>query len=118
MTNENVNADELISQIIGGMDKVNGEDIKIFDLRNIENSVCSYFIICSANSNTQASAICGAVQRATTHKPWHIEGEENAEWILMDYVDVVVHIFQRKTREFYKIEELWGDAIVTNIEKN
>ena len=114
-----VNTDELISVIIKGIDDVKGDDIQLLDLREIENTVCDYFIICSGSSNTQVNAITGSIQKLVSKelkdKPWHVEGQNNSEWILMDYVNVVVHVFQKQIREFYDIESLWGDAIVTNI---
>jgi ribosome-associated protein len=119
MTKNKVSADDLIAVIIKGIDGVKGEDIQLLDLREIENTVCDYFIICSGNSNTQVNAISGAVQKTVSKelkdKPWHIEGQNNSEWILMDYVNVVVHIFQKQIREFYDIESLWGDAKITKI---
>lgn len=116
MSNEKNNTQEILSSILEGIQKVKGQDITILDLREIENAVCSYFVICTGNSNTQVGAISGAVQRQTPQKPWHIEGEQNAEWILLDYVDIVVHIFQRPIREYYDIEGLWGDARITQIQ--
>lgn len=118
MTKQENNPELLIADILEGIQKVKGQNITILDLRNIENAVCSHFVICSGNSNTQVNAIAGAVQRATPQKPWHIEGEQQAEWILLDYIDVVVHVFQPKIREFYDIEGLWGDAKITQIETN
>lgn len=119
MTKKNVNADDLIAVIIKGIDDVKGEDIQLLDLREIENTVCDYFIICSGNSNTQVNAISGSVQKMvskeTKDKPWHVEGQGNSEWVLMDYVNVVVHIFQKQVRDFYDIESLWGDAKITQI---
>ncbi len=119
MANKQVNIDDLISVIIKGIDDVKGENIKLLDLREIENTVCDYFIICSGNSNTQVNAISGAVQKLVSKelkdKPWHIEGQTNSEWILMDYVNVAVHIFQKHVRDFYDIESLWGDAKITEI---
>lgn len=119
MTKKQVSADDLIAVIIKGIDDVKGEDIQLLDLREIENTVCDYFIICSGNSNTQVNAISGSVQKVvskeTKDKPWHVEGQGNAEWILMDYVNVVVHIFQKHVRDFYDIESLWGDAKITEI---
>ena len=115
MSNEKNNTQEILSSILEGIQKVKGQDITILDLREIENAVCSYFVICTGNSNTQVGAISGAVQRQTPQKPWHIEGAQNAEWILLDYVDIVVHIFQRPIREYYDIEGLWGDARITHI---
>jgi len=94
----------------------------LLDLRGIENTVCEYFIICNGTSNTHVKAITGSIQKTVSKaihdKPWHVEGEENAEWVLMDYVNVVVHIFQKQIRDFYDIEGLWGDAKVTVIENS
>ena len=114
------NTDSLLTNIIEGIEKVKGEDINVLDLREIENNVCKYFVVCSGNSNTQVRAISGAVQKlvskAIHEKPWHVEGLETSEWILMDFVDIVVHIFQKQTRSHYDIESLWGDAKQTLIE--
>lgn len=122
MQKKNASADELISLIIQGIDDVKGQDINLLDLREIENTVCDYFIICNGTSNTQVNAIVGSIQKTVSKtikdKPWHIEGSENAEWILMDYVNVVVHVFQKHIREFYDIEGLWGDAKVTIVENS
>jgi ribosome-associated protein len=119
MIKKSVNTDDLISVIIKGIDDVKGDDIQLLDLRDIENTVCDYFIICSGNSNTQVNAITGSVQKLVSKelkdKPWHVEGQNNSEWILMDYVNVVVHVFQNHVREFYDIESLWGDAKITEI---
>ncbi len=118
MAKKIVNPDILITEIIKGIEEVKGQNITLLDLRDIENTVCDYFIICDGTSNTQVSAISGSIQKSVSkkikEKPWHIEGESNAEWILMDYVNVVVHIFQKRTREYYNLEELWGDAKITN----
>lgn len=121
MTTKKVaNLDHLITEVIKGIEDVKGENITILDLREIENTVCDYFIICDGNSNTQVSAISGSIQKkvskALKDKPWHVEGENNAEWVLLDYVNIVVHVFQRHVREFYNIEGLWGDAKITNIQ--
>jgi len=119
MTKKKINTDELIAVIIKGIEDVKGEDIQLLDLREIENTVCDYFIICSGNSNTQVNAISGSVQKTVSKeikdKPWHVEGQNNSEWILMDYVNVVVHVFQKHVRQFYDIESLWGDAKITEI---
>ena len=119
MAKKQASIDDLISVIIKGIDDVKGENILLLDLREIENTVCDYFIICSGNSNTQVNAISGSVQKVVSKtlkdKPWHIEGQTNSEWILMDYVNVVVHVFQKHVRDFYDIESLWGDAKITEI---
>ncbi len=109
-----ISTDALLSQIIAGIEEVKGEDLIILDLRPIENTACDYFVICNGNSNTQVNAIANSVQKVVSksikEKPWHVEGTENAEWVLMDYVNVVVHIFQKHIRNYYQIEDLWGDA--------
>src|SRR5690606_1012501 len=119
MANKKVSKDELLINIIKGIEEVKGNDIDILDLREIENTVCDYFIICNGNSNTQVNAIVNSVQKTVSKelkdKPWHVEGSDNAEWVLMDYVDIVVHVFQKHIREYYNIESLWGDAKITTI---
>ena len=104
----------LIKKIVDGISDVKGRNIEMIDLRKIENRICDFYIICSGSSNTHVSAILESVKKKVSkslkEKPSHTEGEENAEWILLDYINVVVHIFQKQVREFYKIEELWGDC--------
>ena len=122
MQKKKASADELIALIMEGIEDVKGVDINLLDLREIENTVCDYFIICNGTSNTHVNAIVSSVQKkvskALQDKPWHVEGSENAEWVLMDYVNVVVHVFQKHIREFYDIEGLWGDAKVTMVESS
>ena len=122
MQKNKASADELITLILHGIEEVKGNDINLLDLREIENTVCDYFIICNGTSNTHVNAIVNSIQKTVSKtikdKPWHVEGSENAEWVLMDYVNVVVHVFQRHIREFYDIEGLWGDAKVTVIESS
>jgi len=122
MTKKEIDNDQLIAYILKGIEEVKGNDITILDLRDIENTVCSYFVICNGTSNTQVNAIVNSVQKTVSKelkdKPWHTEGSENAEWVLIDYVHVVVHVFQKHIREFYDIEGLWGDAKTTTIETN
>ncbi len=122
MQKKKASADELIALILEGIEDVKGVDINLLDLREIENTVCDYFIICNGTSNTHVNAIVSSIQKkvskAIHDKPWHVEGSENAEWVLMDYVNVVVHVFQKHIREFYDIEGLWGDAKVTMVESS
>ncbi len=122
MAKKHSNADQLITSILSGIEDVKGKEINILDLREIENTVCDYFIVCEGTSNTQVNAIVNSIQKKVSKelkdKPWHIEGEDNAEWVLMDYVNVVVHVFQKHIREYYDIESLWGDAKTTVIETN
>jgi len=122
MTKKSKEANLLLDEIIKGIEEVKGADIKKMDLRQIDNTPCDFFVICSGNSNTQVAAIVNSVQKTVSkalhEKPFHTEGLEVAEWVLIDYVNVVVHVFQKQTREFYNIEELWGDAISTPIASN
>ncbi|AWG26810.1 ribosome silencing factor [Flavobacterium kingsejongi] len=120
MAKKNINNDDLLANIIKGIEEVKGNDIDILDLREIENTVCDYFVICNGNSNTQVNAIVNSIQKVVSKslkdKPWHVEGTDNSEWVLMDYVNIVVHVFQKHIREYYDIESLWGDAKITTIE--
>lgn len=110
----------LVDTIITGIENVKGEEIVVMDLTEIENAITEYFIICTANSTTQANAISSSVERLVRNeikeRPWHVEGIGNNQWILLDYVSVVVHVFLKETREYYDIENLWGDAKITKIE--
>ena len=114
MTNKTNALNGLIEKIVIGISDVKGQDIEMIDLRKIENRICDFYIICSGSSNTHVSAILDSVKKKVSktlkEKPSHTEGVENAEWILLDYINVVVHIFQKKVRDFYRIEELWGDC--------
>lgn len=114
------NTKEIVSAAVEGILKKKGNDVVSLDLTEIENSVCKYFIVCHGDSNTQVDAIAESVletvREETGEKVWHKEGLTNATWVLLDYSDVVVHIFQREYRDFYKIEELWADAKLTRHE--
>lgn len=122
MAKKEAQTDVLLANIIKGIEEVKGNDIEILDLREIDTAVCDYFIICNGNSNTQVNAIVNSIQKLVSKelkdKPWHIEGTDNGEWVLMDYVNIVVHVFQKQIREFYNIEGLWGDAKITSIQTN
>lgn len=114
------NTENLSEIIIKGIQEKKGKDIVSLDLRKLDNAVSDYFIVCHGNSNTQVLAIADSIQdevlNATGLKPWHKEGMLNAEWILLDYSDIVVHIFQETPRHFYQIEKLWADAEINQIE--
>lgn len=110
-----LNESTYISEMaIHGMQEKKGNELVRLDLRNIKSSVADYFVICHADSTTQVKAIAHSVEeeiyKATQQDPWRKEGLEHGEWILLDYVDVVVHIFRTDKREFYGVEDLWGDA--------
>ena len=107
---------DLVKSIIKGIEEKKGHGITCINMGQIENAVTDYFIICHGTSSTQVNAIADSVietvRKELQEKPWQQEGFENAEWILLDYVKTVVHIFQQDTRGFYKLEELWADAEV------
>ncbi|HEK21548.1 MULTISPECIES: ribosome silencing factor [unclassified Mucilaginibacter] len=110
-----INESAYISELaIHGMQEKKGNDLVRLDLRNINSSVADYFVVCHADSTTQVKAIAGSVEdevyKALQIEPWRKEGLEHGEWILLDYVDVVVHIFRTDKREYYGVEDLWGDA--------
>lgn len=113
------NLSTYLSEIaVHGIQEKKGNDIVRLDLRELNSSVSDYFIICSANSSTQVKAIADSVEeeifKNTQTDPWRKEGQESAEWIILDYFDIVVHIFKTEKREFYGIEDLWGDAQTTS----
>lgn len=109
------NLSTYLSEIaVHGIQEKKGNDIVRLDLRELNSSVSDYFIICNADSATQVKAIADSVEeeiyKNTQTNPWRKEGHEHADWIILDYFDVVVHIFKTEKREFYGIEDLWGDA--------
>lgn len=114
------NSTLLSEVIIKGIQEKKGHDISCLDLRKVDNAICDYFIICHGDSTTQVDAIADSVLHEVNverqEKPWNKEGFQNSEWILIDYTDVVVHVFHKPKRDFYRLEELWADAVVTNIE--
>jgi ribosome-associated protein len=107
-------AEALSKVIVKGMEEKKASDILVMDLRNIKNTVTDFFVICSGNSDTQIDAISKSIEeevhKAGESSAWKVEGRSNGQWILMDYVNVVAHIFLQDKREFYGLEELWGDA--------
>jgi ribosome-associated protein len=116
------NNDLLANNIVEGILDKKGEDILVLDLKKIGHAFCDKFIICHAGSNTQVSAIADSVEKkvkdvlnTTVH---HREGMANSIWILLDFNEILVHIFQTEYRRYYKLEELWGDAKITRIEES
>ncbi|QAR31167.1 ribosome silencing factor [Ornithobacterium rhinotracheale] len=111
---------KLLDSVVLGIEDLKGEDITVLDLREIENAVCDYFVVCTGNSNTQVSAIANSIERTvrkeSKERPISVEGKENAMWVLLDYASVVVHVFQRNVREYYDIESMWGDAKTINVQ--
>ena len=112
---------ELLSNIIvRGMQEKKAVDIVVMDLRKLKNAVADFFVVCSGNSDKQIDAIADSideeVSKAIKENPWHVEGKNNKEWMLLDYINVVAHVFKKDKREFYAIERLWGDAEVIEVE--
>jgi len=105
---------KLADVVVLGMQEKKGNEIVRLDMRSVHSTLSDYFVICHADSNTQVNAIAKSVEeevyKAFEQQPWHKEGHENGEWILLDFVDVVVHIFKTEKRRHYGIEDLWGDA--------
>jgi ribosome-associated protein len=113
-------AEELSKIIIKGMEEKKASNIVLMDLRGVKNAFTDFFVICSGSSDTQIEAISDSIEekviKSNKERPYRSEGKNNKQWILMDYVDVVAHIFLKDKRTFYGLEDLWGDAKITRIE--
>lgn len=109
----------ILDFIIKAIQEKQGHEVKLLDFKNLHNILYDYFIICHGKSRTQVEALAEYidffVKQNTGEYPRHKEGRTNAEWIILDYTDVVVHIFQEEKREFYQLEKLWADAEITEI---
>lgn len=112
--NSQFTAEQIRDFIVRGMQEKKGQDIVVMDLRRVKNAICDYFVLCSGTSDTQIDSISTSIEeevyKASKQDPWHREGKTNREWILLDYVDVVAHVFKKERRSFYDLEQLWGDA--------
>ncbi len=115
-----LNSEKLSEAIVKGMQEKKGFDIVVLDLRKVKNAVADFFVICSGNSDKQLDAISESIDEYVFKKvkenPWHSEGKNNKEWMLLDYINVVAHVFKKDKRNFYSLEKLWGDAEITRIE--
>jgi len=113
--------EQLMDAIVEGIQRKKGIDIMKIDLTKINHSECKYFILCHGNSNTQVDAIAHSVEETVVElrneKVWHTDGYQNSLWILLDYADIMVHVFQRDTRKFYDLENLWADAHIELIKE-
>ncbi len=112
----------LLKSVYKGMFEKRGQDVLKIDLRRFENRISDYFVICHGASTTQVDALSFSVEesvrQATGLKPFHVEGLDNCFWVLLDYGDVVVHLFLEEYRKFYSLESLWADAATETIEDN
>lgn len=117
-----ISGEALSRLVVKGMLEKKAANIVVMDLRNVKNSITDFFVICSGNTDPQIAAIADSVDeevfKGSKINPWHQEGRQNREWILLDYVDVVVHVFRKDRRKFYDLESLWGDAELTQIEES
>ena len=113
-------AEVLLSSIAQGIFEKKGLNVLKIDLRKLENRITDYFVICHASSGTQVSAICDSVddtvRKEAFEKPLHLEGLDNCFWVLLDYGNVIVHVFLEEYRNFYSLESLWADASIEAIE--
>lgn len=114
-----VSSEKLSEAIVKGMREKKAVDIVVMDLRKIKNAVADFFVVCSGSSDRQLDAIADSIDevvfKSLKENPWHVEGKNNKEWMLLDYTDVVAHVFKKDRREFYALERLWGDADITEI---
>ncbi|MEZ7817094.1 MAG: ribosome silencing factor [Flavobacteriales bacterium] len=110
----------LLDAVIKGLDDVKGHDIKIIDLSSIDNAMSAFFVIAHGNSQTQVAALASSVEKVVKEsigeKPMSVQGLRNGEWAILDYFDVVVHVFHKDVRSRYALEELWGDAEIRSYE--
>jgi ribosome-associated protein len=113
-------AEVLLETILKGIFEKKGQNVLKIDLRKLETRITDYFVICHASSGTQVSAICDSVddtvRKETGEKPLHIEGLDNCFWVLLDYGNVIVHVFLEEYRNFYSLESLWADAAIEAME--
>ena len=118
--NKSLNTEEKREMIIEALKEKKGKQILTIDLRKTNNSICDHFIICHGESTTQVSALADSVERklkeSRNTRVHHIEGLQNCQWVLMDYFDILVHIFIEDQRSFYNLEELWADGILERFE--
>ena len=117
--NKQVSSEELSTAIISGMEDKKASKIVLIDLKGVSGAVADYFVVCSGSSDTQVESISKgvdeAVHKQTGENPWHVEGRTNREWILLDYGNVVAHVFKQEKRDFFALEDLWGDAKIIEI---
>lgn len=119
MNNNKEATNKTLEAVLEGIQRIKGKDITLIDLNTIQHTECGYFVICHGTSTTQVDAIAHSVEDTvkefTEITPWHRDGYRNSLWVLLDYGDIMVHVFQEETRNFYNLEGLWGDAKITKI---
>ena len=120
MGNISTETNQIVEAAIEGLRRIKGKQITLIDLTSIHHTECGYFLVCHGTSNTQVDALAHSVEETVTEitgqKTWHKDGYRNAIWILLDYGDLMVHVFREEARTFYNLEGLWSDAKVTHLE--
>ena len=106
--------ERLIETIVEGIQDKKGKDIVSLDLTGFDGAICSHFVVCNADSTAQVAAIADGIEEKVyetlKENPWRVEGKQTGLWVALDYLDVIVHIFQSDLRDYYRLEELWADA--------
>lgn len=119
---EAISSSQLSDVVVNGMLGKKAKDVVVLDLREVKNAVADYFVICSGTSDTQIDAIADGVEKEAFEKggqkPWKQEGRQNREWLIIDFIDVVAHVFNQDKRTFYGLEDLWGDAKITHVQSD
>jgi ribosome-associated protein len=122
MTKETTETEKILDGVLEGIQRIKGKEITIVDLNTINHTECGYFVICHGTSTTQANSIAQSVEETvrevTGVDAWHKDGYRNSIWILLDYGDIMVHVFQKDARDFYNLEGLWADAKTTKIKED
>ncbi len=117
MTGKNIQVNILLKNIIDIIKDMKGINIMSLDFRKLENPICKYFVICTGSSETHVNAIekkiTKKIEEQLKERPWSTEGNSTSNWLLIDYTDIIIHIFKKEIRDFYQLEDLWGDAKIT-----
>lgn len=122
MRKKTTETSKILDAAIEGIRRIKGKELLMIDLTTIHHSECSYFVICHGTSNTQVEALAHSVEETvkemTGENTWHKDGYRNSIWILLDYGDLMVHVFNEEARTFYNLEGLWSDAKITQIKED
>ena len=117
---ENIDEKVLIEVIAQAIQDKKGKGVVSLDLSGMDGAICSHFVVCNADSTTQVAAIADGIEEKVyetlKESPWRVEGKQTGLWVALDYVDVIVHIFQSDLRDYYRLEELWADAPMVRYE--
>ena len=120
MSKKTKTTNKTVKAVLEGIERIKGKEILLIDLKSIQHTECDYFVICHGTSTTQVDSIAHSVEdtvkELTGENPWHRDGYRNSLWVLLDYGDIMVHVFQEEARKFYNLEGLWADAKITKIE--